>query len=403
MEESVGDGETDGEAANNTPTHTPHPFLLFPSYLDRRRDRTGPSFTYEVVIVDDGSADGTARVAFSAARARGADAVRVLRLPRNRGKGAAVRAGAFVTRGERLLMMDADGATRVADLDRLDAALTEATTKKPSPQSPGTAATSTLPLGAALGSRAHLAAGVSATRSAHRNFLMKGFHALVVAVAGPAVADTQCGFKLFTRRAARLLFGNQRLQRWCFDGESGGGGVCAFVFVRGTCFNPPSQPPFQSSSSTWRPSCPSPWSRWRSTGLKSPGRKSESRPFCTWRWSWPRSPPGTGRACGGRRGRASWRGCGPQREEKRGELLRVRTSFRFENTHKKQHQSNTLTPRSYRIAEPAASPAGPAGGRRRRRRWWSRRLVRRPPRLKTRRRTLPRGHEPRQRRPCGQS
>lgn len=231
MEESVGDGETDGEAANNTPTHTPHPFLLFPSYLDRRRDRTGPSFTYEVVIVDDGSADGTARVAFSAARARGADAVRVLRLPRNRGKGAAVRAGAFVARGERLLMMDADGATRVADLDRLDAALTEATTKKPSPQSPGTAATSTLPLGAALGSRAHLAAGVSATRSAHRNFLMKGFHALVVAVAGPAVADTQCGFKLFTRRAARLLFGNQRLQRWCFDGESGGGGVCVRLFL----------------------------------------------------------------------------------------------------------------------------------------------------------------------------
>lgn len=204
--------EKDGSTIN----HQPPPFPPLPSsYLDRRRDRTGPSFTYEVVIVDDGSADGTARVAFSYSRARGADAVRVLRLPRNRGKGAAVRAGAFVARGERVLMMDADGATRVADLDRLDTVLTELA------ENAAKSNAGAPPLGAALGSRAHLAAGVSATRSAHRNFLMKGFHALVVAVAGPSIADTQCGFKLFTRRAARLLFGNQRLQRWCFDGKEG--------------------------------------------------------------------------------------------------------------------------------------------------------------------------------------
>ena len=311
------------ESATNTPTH-PQPHHPPISYLDRRRDRTGPSFTYEVVIVDDGSADGTARVAFAAARARGADAVRVLRLPRNRGKGAAVRAGAFVARGERLLMMDADGATRVADLDRLDAALTDATTTKPpASASPGAAASSSPPLGAALGSRAHLAAGVSATRSAHRNFLMKGFHALVVAVAGPAVADTQCGFKLFTRRAARLLFGNQRLQRWCFDGEGEAGWcVCVCVCVCAWAgalfqFQPfPLPPSHQSSSSAWRPSCPSPWSRWRSTGLKSPGPKSASRPSCTWPSNWLPLPPATGPACGGRRGRASWRGCGPQRERR---------------------------------------------------------------------------------------
>ena len=151
--------------------------------------------------MDDGSTDGTARVAFSYARARGADAVRVLRLPRNRGKGAAVRAGAFVARGERLLMMDADGATRVADLDRLEAAVdgvVAAATKKDgaagatvaaaaAPRTPPSSSPSPLPLAAALGSRAHLAPGVAATRAAHRNFLMRGFHLLVVAVAGPAV------------------------------------------------------------------------------------------------------------------------------------------------------------------------------------------------------------------------
>lgn len=57
------------------------------SYLQRRRDRQGPYFTYEVIIVDDGSRDGTVQVAADFARKHGFDAVRVLRLPQNRGKG----------------------------------------------------------------------------------------------------------------------------------------------------------------------------------------------------------------------------------------------------------------------------------------------------------------------------
>jgi dolichyl-phosphate beta-glucosyltransferase len=58
-----------------------------------------------------------------------------------------------------------------------------------------------------------------AKRSPARNFLTWGFHILVTTVAGSRIRDTQCGFKLFTRRAASLLFPNQRLQRWCFDVE----------------------------------------------------------------------------------------------------------------------------------------------------------------------------------------
>lgn len=57
------------------------------SYLQRRRDRQGASFTYEVIIVDDGSSDGTVRAASEFVRKHGFDAVRVLRLPQNRGKG----------------------------------------------------------------------------------------------------------------------------------------------------------------------------------------------------------------------------------------------------------------------------------------------------------------------------
>jgi dolichyl-phosphate beta-glucosyltransferase len=57
------------------------------SYLQRRRDRQGAYFTWEVIIVDDGSKDGTVRAAADFVRKHGFDAVRVLRLPRNRGKG----------------------------------------------------------------------------------------------------------------------------------------------------------------------------------------------------------------------------------------------------------------------------------------------------------------------------
>lgn len=182
--------------------------------------------------MDDGSADGTAGVGFAAARERGLDTVRVLRLPANRGKGAAVRAGALVARGDRLLFMDADGATRMADLDALDAALDGVAVRGWPGKAPGggggggakagagAPSSSPLPLlGAAFGSRAHLAAGAAAKRAWHRNLLTRGFHLLVIAVAGPAIKDTQCGFKLFTRSASRALFGNQRLSRWCFDVE----------------------------------------------------------------------------------------------------------------------------------------------------------------------------------------
>ncbi|KAJ8765995.1 hypothetical protein K2173_020511 [Erythroxylum novogranatense] len=56
-------------------------------------------------------------------------------------------------------------------------------------------------------------------RKWYRNFLMKGFHIVVLLAAGPGIRDTQCGFKMFTRAAARKLFINIRLKRWCFDVE----------------------------------------------------------------------------------------------------------------------------------------------------------------------------------------
>ncbi|XP_066385768.1 uncharacterized protein [Miscanthus floridulus] len=147
------------------------------NYL-KRRSTADKSFSYEVLIVDDGSTDWTSKVAFGFVKQHKIDNVRVLLLGRNHGKGEAVRKGMLHSRGELLLMLDADGATKVTDLEKLEA-----------------------------------------QRKWYRNFLMKGFHLVVLLTAGPGIKDTQCGFKMFTRAAARKLFTNIRLKRWCFDVE----------------------------------------------------------------------------------------------------------------------------------------------------------------------------------------
>ncbi|WIA10119.1 hypothetical protein OEZ85_010326 [Tetradesmus obliquus] len=195
------------------------------AYLQRRRNKEGPAFTYEVIIVDDGSKDSTAAVAMGFVKRHGVDAVRLLRLPYNCGKGRAVREGMLIARGELCLMMDADGATRVSDMENLEAAVKEVAVASWGKGKTLTSSAATAvpdaggPLAVAVGSRAHLEKAALAQRSKLRNFLMHGFHFLVTFVAGHAVADTQCGFKMFTRRAAAVLYTNQRLQRWCFDVE----------------------------------------------------------------------------------------------------------------------------------------------------------------------------------------
>eukprot|EP01069_Polyplicarium_translucidae_P009122 Polyplicarium_translucidae@DN3292_c0_g3_i1.p1 len=71
-----------------------------------------------------------------------------------------------------------------------------------------------------VGSRQHLInTDVVAARSWHRNLLMRGFHVLVCFVCGSEVQDTQCGFKLFSRPAARRIFPFVHLSHWAFDVE----------------------------------------------------------------------------------------------------------------------------------------------------------------------------------------
>ncbi|KAK9742455.1 hypothetical protein RND81_03G174100 [Saponaria officinalis] len=190
-------------------------------YLQQRSEKD-KSFTYEVVIVDDGSKDGTKSVAFEFVKKYKIENVRLLLLGRNHGKGEAIRKGMLHSRGDLLLMLDADGATQVTDLEKLETQI-RAVVEKKFHMDNAEAFNSRLGMAdvpvAAFGSRAHLEEKALATRKWHRNFLMKGFHLVVLLAAGPGVRDTQCGFKMFTRAAAQKLFRNVRLKRWCFDVE----------------------------------------------------------------------------------------------------------------------------------------------------------------------------------------
>ncbi|XP_059628126.1 uncharacterized protein LOC132270925 isoform X2 [Cornus florida] len=129
--------------------------------------------------------------------------------------------GMLHSRGQLLLMLDADGATKVNDLEKLENQICAVARKEfhgESAASDSSSRVSDIPV-AAFGSRAHLEEKALATRKWYRNFLMKGFHVVVLLTAGSGIRDTQCGFKMFTRAAARKLFTNIRLKRWCFDVE----------------------------------------------------------------------------------------------------------------------------------------------------------------------------------------
>uniref|UniRef100_A0A8C8X619 Dolichyl-phosphate beta-glucosyltransferase n=1 Tax=Panthera leo TaxID=9689 RepID=A0A8C8X619_PANLE len=136
----------------------------------------------------------------------GSDKVRVITLVKNRGKGGAVRMGIFSSRGEKILMADADGATKFPDVEKLEKGLNDL---QPWPDQ----------MAIACGSRAHLEKESIAQRSYFRTLLMYGFHFLVWFLCVKGIRDTQCGFKLLTREAASRTFSSLHIERWAFDVE----------------------------------------------------------------------------------------------------------------------------------------------------------------------------------------
>ncbi|XP_008473528.1 dolichyl-phosphate beta-glucosyltransferase [Diaphorina citri] len=183
-------------------------------FLNERRKKI-PTFKYEIIVVSDGSTDKTMQVVHQYTEKCGEDIVRGLKLLKNRGKGGAVTLGTKCARGSIILFADADGATKFADLEKLEDKLKELTDGDYIEDKNNAAGCN----GVIVGSRAHLEALANVQRSFFRNILMKGFHFIVWFTGVRTIRDTQCGFKLFTRKSALQLFSSIHVQRWAFDVE----------------------------------------------------------------------------------------------------------------------------------------------------------------------------------------
>lgn len=153
---------------------------------------------FEVIVVDDGSRDGTSRVV--TALEQGNPEIRLIRLAANHGKGYAVRAGVLNARGELVLFADADGATPWPEFARLEEAIARGAD-------------------VAIGSRALHAAGTTVRRRWYRHVIGRAFHRLVHLLTVRGIRDTQCGFKLFRAPVAHELFSRMRMDGFSFDVE----------------------------------------------------------------------------------------------------------------------------------------------------------------------------------------
>jgi len=158
----------------------------------------------EIVVVDDGSRDGTVAIVERFAAHRPPDSpvpVRVLRNGRNRGKGYSVKHGVLMAAGELVLISDADFSTPIEELPSLrDAVEKEG-------------------CGLAIGSRGLETSRVEIHQAAWRETMGRCFNALVRLLTGLPFRDTQCGFKLARRYEVLPLFRAARIERFAWDVE----------------------------------------------------------------------------------------------------------------------------------------------------------------------------------------
>jgi dolichyl-phosphate beta-glucosyltransferase len=170
-----------------------------PSTIERiERYLAGRDLGYELILVDDGSSDGT-RMVMDAAAERNRS-VRLEALPHNRGKGRALAEGVAAAKGSEILVTDADLSTPIEELPKLQAELEKGA-------------------GVAIASRAIRGSRVEVSQPFYRVLMGKAFNLLVQAVLLPGIWDTQCGFKLFRADVAHEAFAALTTDGFGYDPE----------------------------------------------------------------------------------------------------------------------------------------------------------------------------------------
>lgn len=180
--------------------------LIIPAYNEEKRLRPflesiktqlqkTPTLLYEIVVVDDGSRDHTKAVAES--YQNDISILKVMSHPQNQGKGAAVRTGVLSATGDYIIFMDADGATDASEIPRLLEHLKTADI--------------------VIGNR--FLPGAKTDRHSALRTLSGYTNRVYMRLFGLGDIDVMCGFKGYTKAAARDLFGNLMENRWLFDTE----------------------------------------------------------------------------------------------------------------------------------------------------------------------------------------
>ncbi len=159
----------------------------------------GQDYEVEFLVVDDGSSDSTQDVVRKAAGAR--LNVRILHYDGNRGKGFAVRYGMVRAEGDYVLFSDADESTPIREVEKLYESVRRGHD-------------------IAIGSRDVADSKLTRHQSRIREAGGKLFNRFVQMLAVPGIHDTQCGFKLFTRTAARNIFSRCQVDNFSFDVEA---------------------------------------------------------------------------------------------------------------------------------------------------------------------------------------
>ncbi|MBD3379120.1 MAG: glycosyltransferase [Candidatus Omnitrophica bacterium] len=156
-------------------------------------------YSCEVIVVTDGSTDRTPEIAQNSALSL-SGRMKTLRNRQNRGKGYAVKRGVRIASGGLILVSDADLSTPIEEVEKLMALIEDGAD-------------------IAIGSRASSSSDILVKQPLYRQLMGKTFNLMIRGIVGRNFRDTQCGFKLFRKEAAKDIFTRTCVRGFAFDVE----------------------------------------------------------------------------------------------------------------------------------------------------------------------------------------
>jgi dolichyl-phosphate beta-glucosyltransferase len=155
-------------------------------------------YRYEIIVAADGT-DGTRELVGEMSKLD--SRIKVIGHPERLGKGRGVREAVSIARGAIVGYADADNKVPIEEFDKIAARIKDG-------------------FEVVIGSRAMSESRIERRQPVYRQLGSRGFRLFLHVVVGlPGISDTQCGFKFFTKRVARLIFDNQKIDGYMFDVE----------------------------------------------------------------------------------------------------------------------------------------------------------------------------------------